>query len=94
MAQMKSEKLMTLFEELAEKLDISIVQGKGDFQGGTCSVNEEAYIVINKIKPIDQRLGVLGREFGKLDLSNVFVPPALRAFIENTQQDIFYSPTA
>jgi hypothetical protein len=54
-----------------------------------CSVNEEAYIVLNKIKPIDQRLGILAREFGKLDLGNVFVPPILRAYIEGVQQDIF-----
>ena len=36
MAKMKPEKLLTLFEELAEKMDINIVQGKGDFQGGMC----------------------------------------------------------
>ncbi len=90
---MKPEKLLALFEELAEKLDINIVQGRGDFHGGMCSVNEEAYIVINKIKPIDQRLGVLGREFGQLDLSNVFVPPVLRAYIKDIQEDIFYPST-
>ncbi|GIS36153.1 MAG: hypothetical protein Ct9H90mP7_1610 [Candidatus Neomarinimicrobiota bacterium] len=36
MAKMKPEKLLNLFEELAEKMDINIVQGKGDFQGGMC----------------------------------------------------------
>ena len=48
MAKMKPEKLLTLFEELAEKMDINIVQGKGDFQGRMCSVNDESYIVLNK----------------------------------------------
>ena len=61
---MKAEKMLTLFEELAEKMRINIVQGKGDFQGGLCSVNEETYIVLNKIKPIDQRLNILAKEFG------------------------------
>lgn len=89
MAKIKPEKLLSLFEELAEKMEINIVQGKGDFQGGMCSVNDENYIVVNKIKPINQRLGVLGREFSKLNLSNVFVPPALRAYIEDIQQNIF-----
>ena len=41
MAKMKPEKLLTLFEELAEKMDINIVQGKGDFHGGMCSLNDE-----------------------------------------------------
>jgi len=54
-----------------------------------CSVNDETYIVINKVKPIAQRLNVLGSEFSKLNLNNIFVPPALRNFIEDMQQDIF-----
>lgn len=89
MAKMKPEKLFNLFEELAEKLDINIAQGKGDFQGGMCLVKEETYIVLNKIKPIDQRLCVLAREFSKIDLGNIFVPPILRAYIDDMQQDIF-----
>ena len=89
MARMKPEKLFLLFEELAEKMSINIVQGKGDFIGGMCSVNDETYIVINKVKPIAQRLNVLGSEFSKLNLNNIFVPPALRNFIEDMQQDIF-----
>ena len=89
MTKLKPEKLFILFEELAEKMNINIVQGKGDFIGGMCSVNDESYIVINKVKPMSQRLNVLGAEFSKLDLKNIFVSPALRDFIEDLQQDIF-----
>tara|TARA_B100001175_G_scaffold20864_1_gene15571 strand:+ start:310 stop:579 length:270 start_codon:yes stop_codon:yes gene_type:complete len=89
MTKLKPEKLFILFEELAEKMNINIVQGKGDFIGGMCSVNDESYIVINKVKPMSQRLNVLGAEFSKLDLKNIFVSPALRDFIEDIQQDIF-----
>ena len=89
MSKLKPEKLFILFEELAEKMNINIVQGKGDFIGGMCSVNDESYIVINKVKPMSQRLNVLGAEFSKLDLNNIFVSPSLRDFIEDLQQDIF-----
>ena len=89
MTKIKPEKLFILFEELAEKMNINIVQGKGDFIGGMCSINDESYIVINKVKPMSQRLNVLGAEFSKLDLNNIFVSPALRDFIEDIQQDIF-----
>ena len=89
MTKLKPEKLFILFEELAEKMNINIVQGKGDFIGGMCSINDESYIVINKVKPMSQRLNVLGAEFSKLDLNNIFVSPALRDFIEDKQQDIF-----
>ena len=89
MTKLKPEKLFILFEELAEKMNINIVQGKGDFIGGMCSVNDESYIVINKVKPMSQRLNILGAEFSKLDLNNIFVSPALRDFIKDLQQDIF-----
>ena len=88
MAKMKPEKLLTLFEELAEKMDINIDQGKGDFQGGMCSLNDESYIVLNKPKPVDQRLGVLVKEFSKMNLKKIFIQPALREYILDTQQEL------
>ena len=80
---------MSLFEELADKMNINIVNGKGDFVGGMCSINDEAFLVLNKLKPIDQRLSVLATEFSKINLSNVFIPPILREFISNSQQGLF-----
>jgi len=88
MAKMKPEKLLTLFEELADKMDINIVQGKGDFQGGMCSLNDESYIVLNKLKPVNQRLGVLVKEFSKMNLKKIFIQPALREYILDTQQEL------
>ena len=80
---------MSLFEELAHKMNINIVHGKGDFVGGMCTINDEAFLVLNKLKPIDQRLNVMATEFSKINLSNVFIPPVLREFISNSQQDLF-----
>ena len=88
MAKLKPEKLLTLFEELAEKMNINIVQGRGDFQGGLCSLNDESYIVLNKLKPIDQRLGVLVKEFSKMNLKKIFIQPALREYIMDAQQEL------
>ena len=87
-AKLKPEKLLTLFEELAEKMNINIVQGRGDFQGGLCSLNDESYIVLNKQKPIDQRLGVLVKEFSKMNLKKIFIQPALREYIIDAQQEL------
>ena len=49
------EKLITLFEELADKLNIKLLQDKGDFTGGSCLVKDENFIVVNKRKPVEQR---------------------------------------
>jgi hypothetical protein len=74
--------LYELFEELAERLDVNLVQGKGDFTGGLCSVNDETYIVLNKVRPLGQRLRILAREFAGMDLSDVYLVPKLRTYIE------------
>lgn len=50
---MEKEKLYTEFEELGQRLGVKIVKGKGDFAGGTCIVNDETVIVVNKMKPMD-----------------------------------------
>ena len=44
---MKNKELLEEFHALAEKLDIKIMKGKGDFSGGDCIVNEKKVIVIN-----------------------------------------------
>ena len=55
MSKTRSKKILELFYELGEKMDVKIVNAKGDFQGGYCQVNDKRHIVINKIKPLDQQ---------------------------------------
>ena len=81
----KPEKLITLFEELADKLNIKLLQDRGDFTGGSCLVEDENFIVVNKRKPVEQRLKILAQEFSKKNLSDIYVVPALREFIEQSQ---------
>ena len=69
---MKNKDLLDEFHLLAEKLEIKILKGKGDFLGGSCIVNNEKVIVINKSKPIEQRLNTLASCFNAYDLEGVF----------------------
>ena len=79
---MKKNKLYDEFESLATKLDLKILKGKGSFNGGVCIINNEKVIVLNKLKPIEQRLRVLANSFVELNLDDVYIIPALRAYIE------------
>ena len=78
----KPDKLMNMFKELAEKLDINIVQDIGYFNGGTCTFYDDNYIVVYKSKPIEQRLKVLANAFKKKKLSDTYLIPALRSYID------------
>jgi len=78
----KNEKLYIEFEDLAKRLGLKILKGKGDFTGGTCKVNDKTVIVVNKMRPIEQRLKTLATSFLEFDLENIYIIPALRAYIE------------
>ena len=79
---MKKEKLYNEFEQLIQRLGLRILRGKGDFTGGECIVNNEKVIVLNKLKPIEQRLKILVRSVSEYDLEKIYMIPALRSYIE------------
>ena len=83
---MKNEELLEEFHLLAEKLDIKIMKGKGDFSGGSCTVNKDRIIVINNSKPIEQRLNILAGCFKDYNLDGLYVIPVLREYIDNFQR--------
>ena len=79
---MKSKKIYEEFEKLAVKMNLKIIHGVGDFDGGLCNLNGDELIILNKKKPIEQRLKVLVSVFQKLDLENKFIVPGLRDYIQ------------
>ena len=83
---MKNKELLEEFHLLAEKLEIKILKGTGDFLGGSCIVNNEQVIVINKSKPIEQRLNTLASCFNQCDLEGIFLLPALREYIDSVNK--------
>jgi len=80
---LKNQELLDEFHALAEKLDVKILRGKGSFAGGSCIVNEKKVIVINNMKPIEQRLNTLASCFKGYDLEELYIVPALRKFIND-----------
>jgi hypothetical protein len=81
---MNNNKLYNEFEDLAIKLGFRIIKGKGDFKGGSCIIKDEKVIVVNKRKPIEQKLKILASCFNEIDLDGIYIVPALRAFIEES----------
>mgnify|MGYP001246496598 FL=1 len=71
------------FEQIAEELNIRILQEKGNFNGGYCLLEEQRIIVINKVKPLEQRIRALAQAFSKFDTSQIYLKPAIREMIES-----------
>ncbi|MCF7805062.1 MAG: hypothetical protein K9N46_06785 [Candidatus Marinimicrobia bacterium] len=79
---MKEEQLYDAMVELAERLDIEVVTGRGDFSGGYCRVREDRRIVLNKHSLLPTKLRVMARNLLQFDLSNMYILPAVREFLE------------
>ncbi|MFQ6674615.1 MAG: hypothetical protein ACE5GH_07525 [Fidelibacterota bacterium] len=80
---MQPEELYSQFEHLAEQMGITLVEGKGDFEGGYCTLNDDQFIVLNKIRPLGFKLRVLAKSFSVLEIGDRYLVPALRDFIES-----------
>ena len=78
------------FIELSQKFDIKIIQDKGDFNGDSCMLFADNVVVINKLKPLEQRLHILAKCFSKMDLDNVYIKPVLRDLIDNINSENEY----
>jgi len=74
--------IVVTVEALMRKLDLKIIKDKGNFIGGICIIKDEKVIVVNKMKPLEQRLRVLANSFLSYNLDDIYMVPALRAYIE------------
>ena len=79
---MNQKKLYEEFEILSKKMGLKIINGRGDFIGGNCIINNEKVIVLNKLKPMENRLKILAISFLDYNLEGIYMVPYLRAFIE------------
>ena len=79
---MKPTKIFQEFEQLAEALNVKIVQEKGNFKGGYCLLEKEGIIVVNKLNPMEQRIRALAQAFSRLDSSKIYMKPVIRSIID------------
>ena len=86
----KYEELVNDFIELSDKLNVKIVHDKGDFNGDNCLLFSDNFIVINKHKPLEQRVNILAKCFGKMDLNNIYIKPMLRELIDQVKLENEY----
>ena len=80
---MKPAAIFQEFEQIAEELEIHILQDKWNFNGGYCLLEEKHIIVINQLKPIEQHIRALAQAFARLDTSQIYLKPAIREIIES-----------
>jgi hypothetical protein len=78
-------KLQSILDDmlsLAHDLNYSVRREKGNFRGGDCRVNDDRFIVLNSLIPLESRVVLLARILAKHDLQDKELKPAVKAVIE------------
>jgi hypothetical protein len=84
---MQESRLLTQFEELADKMGIEIryepIKREGGFYpGGLCAIKGQYALIINTQASITDKLETIARALKRFDLSQVYVRPALREYMD------------
>lgn len=74
--------------ELAHQLEVTVRQEKGDFQGGSCRIDEDKFIFLKKTAPDVEKIGVLLHELIKFDLGDIEIDSTLRDYMDQLRQEI------
>jgi len=80
---MKPEEIVQELESVAEQLGVAIRYEKGDFEGGYCILKDARILVVNKRLASNRKAAVLALGMSAIGLDDMFLKPALRAFIDD-----------
>ena len=68
--------------DLAEKLKIKVVKGKGNFKGGACLLKNKSTIVVNHNYPYETRIINLAECLLDVDFDKINLSKKLKVFFE------------
>ncbi|MEX0724561.1 MAG: hypothetical protein WD357_08010 [Gracilimonas sp.] len=80
---MKPEKFLLELEQILEQAGYTLRKERGSFRGDECIIEGQKLVVVNKNKPIQSQLGTMGRVLGEIDLTGVYIKPAVRKKLED-----------
>ncbi len=89
---MKPEKLLLELEQILEQAGYTLRKERGSFRGDECIIEGQKLVVVNKNKPIESQLGTMGRVLGEIDLTGVYIKPAVRKNLEALWDQLQVTP--
>ena len=79
---MSEAKMLEELEAVVEALGIELRLAAGEFAGGLCRVYGRPVLLLNRKLPTSRRVQVLCRGLSGLDLSGIYLLPAVRSRLE------------
>jgi len=78
--------ILHAMEEIAKKSGFIVRWDKGLFQGGSCILEGNKLIVLNRHHPTEVHIGVLARALKDVSLQNISIRKGMRKHIESMIQ--------
>lgn len=79
---MRSDTLLVELEDLMPRFGYRIRKEKGNFRGGSCVLEGEKLIMVNRNLPLDTQIASLARLIHGMDHSSLFIKPQVRQALE------------
>ena len=88
---MKAEQIYMGLKELAEKMNITVMEKNLGNAGvkvksGLCRVEDRNLYIMDKNKPIREKIKLLAESISELPLEEVYIVPAIRETLEKYQK--------
>ncbi len=80
---MKHEDLVEELQTVAAQLSITIRYERGDFEGGYCILRDQRLLLVNRRLMPSRKASVLAMALREIGLDDVYLKPAVRAYIED-----------
>lgn len=83
---MTDVELFQKLEEISSQLGVEVRRELGDYSGGLCRVGEFWMFIINPNLPVSRQVEILRSGLSRLDLSGLFLLPAIREYLNTSGQ--------
>ncbi|HBX65644.1 MAG: hypothetical protein CL670_01270 [Balneola sp.] len=89
---MKPEKFLLELEQILEQAGYTLRKERGSFRGNECIIEGQKLVMVNKNKPVESQLGTMGRVLGQIDLTGVYIKPAVRKKLDDLWDQLAVTP--
>lgn len=89
---MKPDKFLLELEQILEQAGYTLRKERGSFRGDECIMEGNKLVVVNKNKPIQSQIGTMARVLGKVDITGVYIKPAVRKRLDDLWDRLEVSP--
>lgn len=84
-ARIRQQNLYNELLAVAERLFAEIRNGQGQFQTGSCRIDDKTVLIINTRQSLDERIASISREIVTVGTEDIYLKPSIRAELERLQ---------